>query len=88
MSAPALLLRDFVGSFEASPLAFRCSCSRDRVTTMLRMLGPDEVHSIVAERGQVEVTCEFCRKRYTLDAVDAEQVFAAAVQTRPSATRH
>ena len=83
-----LFHQEDVRVFEASPLAFRCSCSRDRVTTMLRMLGPDEVHSIVAERGQVEVTCEFCRKRYTLDAVDAEQVFAAAVQTRPSATRH
>ena len=83
-----LFHQEDVRVFEASPLAFRCSCSRDRVTAMLRMLGPDEVHSIVAERGQVEVTCEFCRKRYTLDADDAEQVFAAAVQTRPSATRH
>jgi len=83
-----LFHQEDVRVFDASPLAFRCSCSRDRVTAMLRMLGPDEVHSIIAERGQIEVTCEFCRKRYTLDAVDAEQVFAAAVQTRPSSTRH
>ena len=55
---------------------------------MLRMLGSDEAHSIITERGKIEVTCEFCRKRYTLDAVDAEQVFAAAVQTLPSSTRH
>jgi len=74
--------------FEATPLAFRCSCSRDRVIGMLRMLGRDEVHSILEERGKVEVTCEFCRKRYTLDPVDAEQVFAADVQTPPGRTRH
>lgn len=74
--------------FESSPLAFRCSCSRERVTAMLRMLGRDEVHSIIEERGKVEVTCEFCRKRYTLDPVDAEQVFAAEVQTQAGATRH
>ncbi len=74
--------------FEATPLAFRCSCSRDRVIGMLRMLGRDEVHSILEERGKVEVTCEFCRKRYTLDPVDAEQVFAAEVQTPPGRTRH
>jgi molecular chaperone Hsp33 len=55
---------------------------------MLRMLGRDEVHSILEERGKVEVTCEFCRKRYTLDPVDAEQVFAAEVQTPPGRTRH
>jgi molecular chaperone Hsp33 len=74
--------------FESTPLAFRCSCSRERVTAMLRMLGRDEVHSIIEERGKVEVTCEFCRKRYTLDPVDAEQVFAAEVQTQAGATRH
>lgn len=74
--------------FESTPLSFRCSCSRDRVTAMLRMLGRDEVHSIIEERGKVEVTCEFCRKRYTLDPVDAEQVFAAQLQTQAGATRH
>lgn len=74
--------------FESTPLAFRCSCSRERVTAMLRMLGRDEVHSIIEERGKVEVTCEFCRKRYTLDPVDAEQVFAAQLQTQAGATRH
>lgn len=74
--------------FDPAPLAFRCSCSRERVVGMLRMLGRDEVRGIVAERGSVEVTCEFCRKRYALDAVDAEQVFAAEVQTSASSTRH
>jgi molecular chaperone Hsp33 len=74
--------------FESSPLSFRCSCSRERVTAMLRMLGRDEVRAIVAERGKVEVTCEFCRKRYALDAVDAEQVFAADMQTNARPTRH
>lgn len=74
--------------FDPTPLAFRCSCSRERVTGMLRMLGRDEVHSILAEQGRIEVTCEFCRKRYVLDSVDAEQVFAAQVQTRAGSTRH
>jgi molecular chaperone Hsp33 len=74
--------------FEPTTLSFRCSCSHQRVVGMLRMLGRDEVRSIVAERGSVEVTCEFCRKRYNLDAVDAEQVFAQEVQSFGSATRH
>lgn len=74
--------------FDPAPLAFRCSCSRERVVAMLRMLGIDEVRSILAEKPEVEVTCEFCRKRYTLDAVDAEQVFAADVQTQARRTRH
>jgi molecular chaperone Hsp33 len=43
------------------------------------MLGPDEVHAVLAEQGAVEVNCEFCNQQYRFDAVDAEQVFAAEV---------
>jgi molecular chaperone Hsp33 len=74
--------------FESRPVAFRCSCSRERVTSMLRMLGHDEVKSIIAERNTVEVDCEFCGRHYTFDAVDAEQVFAADVITRAQPTKH
>jgi len=74
--------------FESRPVAFRCSCSRERVTSMLRLLGHDEVKSIIAERNTVEVDCEFCGRHYTFDAVDAEQVFAADVITRAPPTKH
>jgi len=74
--------------FESRPVAFRCSCSRERVTSMLRLFGHDEVKSIIAERKTVEVDCEFCGRHYTFDAVDAEQVFAADVITRAQPTKH
>jgi molecular chaperone Hsp33 len=74
--------------FDPRVVSFRCSCSRDRVVNMLRMLGHEEVRSIIAERGSVEVNCEFCNRHYGFDAVDAEQIFAADLQTRPGSTRH
>jgi molecular chaperone Hsp33 len=74
--------------FDSRPVAFRCSCSRERVTSMLRMLGHNEVKSIIAERNTVEVDCEFCGRHYTFDAVDAEQVFAADFITRAQPTKH
>ena len=74
--------------FDPRPTSFRCSCSRERVANMLRMLGLDEVHSILAELGQVDVDCEFCNQHYIFDAVDAEQLFAAEVVTQPRGTRH
>jgi molecular chaperone Hsp33 len=55
---------------------------------MLRMLGHDEVRSVIAERGEVEVHCEFCNRRYAFDAIDSEQIFAAAVPAPPGRTRH
>ncbi len=74
--------------FEPRPVFFRCSCSRERVTGMLRMLGLDEARDIIAERGEVEVHCEFCNRRYAFDAVDTEEIFAAAVAVPPDKTRH
>jgi molecular chaperone Hsp33 len=74
--------------FEARLVSFRCSCSRERVVNMLRLLGHQEVQSILDERGNVEVNCEFCNRRYDFDPVDAEQVFAADVVTRVGSTRH
>lgn len=74
--------------FEPRPVYFRCSCSRERVVGMLRMLGHDEVRGVVAERGEVEVRCEFCNRRYAFDAVDSEEIFAAAVTAATGDTRH
>jgi molecular chaperone Hsp33 len=74
--------------YDPRPVSFRCSCSPDRVGAMLRMLGLGEVRSILEERDDVEVTCEFCNRTYRYDKVDAEQLFASSHHAQPSATRH
>ncbi|KAB2897364.1 MAG: Hsp33 family molecular chaperone HslO, partial [Burkholderiaceae bacterium] len=56
---------------------FACSCSRERVGAMLRNLGVDEIESILSERGDIEVGCEYCGLQYRFDAVDAAQLFTA-----------
>jgi len=58
------------------------------VESVLRMLGHDEVKSILAERGKIEVDCEFCGSHYEFDRVDAEQLFAAIHMMDASPTRH
>lgn len=62
--------------FARQPLSFRCSCTRARVEAVLRMLGQPEVDSILQERGNVDVDCEFCGAHYEFDPVDAAQLFA------------
>ncbi|MET0540536.1 MAG: Hsp33 family molecular chaperone HslO [Variovorax sp.] len=54
---------------------FACTCSRDRVAGMIRGLGVVEAEEILAERGDIEVGCDFCGKQYRFDAVDAAQIF-------------
>ena len=83
-----LFHQELLRAFEATPVSFRCSCTREKVAAMLRMLGLDEVRSIVAERGGIEVSCDFCNRRYDFDAVDAEQLFATQVLLDPDPTRH
>jgi molecular chaperone Hsp33 len=70
-----LFAEDDVRMFESAPVFFRCRCSRERVENMLRALGREEVDSMVAEFGQVEVRCEFCSRAYRLDAVDCAALF-------------
>jgi len=74
--------------FDTQNVAFRCSCSRDRVAHMLKMLGRDEVQSLLAEQGMAEVTCEFCNQQYQFDKVDAEQVFVSEAALVNSAAVH
>lgn len=68
-----------VRMFDAESISFRCSCSQDRVGKMLRSLGVEEVHNILKEEESIDVVCEFCMQKYSFDAVDAEQIFAATV---------
>lgn len=74
--------------FEAQPVSFSCSCSREGVANMLRMLGREEVDSVLEEQGEIEVHCEFCNRRYTFDPIDAEQIFVTEIVTPGSNTRH
>ncbi len=68
---------------DGEPVRFACRCDRGRVTAMLQGLGRAEVESIVAEQGEVTVTCEFCRKPYVFDAVDAASIFLPSAGADP-----
>jgi molecular chaperone Hsp33 len=79
MDPDAVLRRLFweedVRRFEPLAPRFACRCSRERVGSMLKGLGREEVDGIVAERGDVEVGCDFCGLQYRFDAVDVGEVF-------------
>lgn len=71
--------------FEPQTPKFACSCSRTRVANMIRGLGVEEVESILRERDDVEVACDFCGQQYNFDAVDAAQIFTGP-QDQPPVT--
>jgi len=92
LTAETLLSRLFneedVRLFEASATSFFCSCSRDSVSNMLRMLGDEELTGIIEELGNVEVNCDFCNTLYTFDKVDVAQLMLMETATITSPEIH
>jgi molecular chaperone Hsp33 len=91
-TAPEQLLyrlfhEESVRLFEPRPLAFGCTCSRERVSAMLRSLGRDEVEAALAARhGEIEVICEFCAQQYHFDRIDAEHLLSESAAPGQSQT--
>jgi molecular chaperone Hsp33 len=83
-----LFNEDDVRLFESAPVYFRCRCSRERVSGMLQGLGEAETRSILAERGEVEVRCDFCNRAYVFDAVDVAQLFNSGVASDAGSSVH
>lgn len=68
----------------ASAPRFSCTCSRERVGKMIVGLGREEAESILSERENIEVVCEFCGAQYQFDAIDAAQLFTSPLQRLPT----
>ena len=79
-----LFWQETVRVFEPDTPRFACTCSRNRVRNMLRGLGREESDSLIAERGEVEVGCEFCGLQYRFDAVDVGEMFTPGRDQPPA----
>jgi molecular chaperone Hsp33 len=92
LSGPSILHRLFwqerLHAFDSRSPRFGCTCSREKVANMLRMLGQDEIASIVAEKGVVGVRCDFCNTPYDFDAIDSAELFVSEPIAPGSQVRH
>jgi molecular chaperone Hsp33 len=79
------LLSDIFPDLDPQPLTdeqasqsvqFHCRCSRSRSIGALKLLGRDELTSILQEDGQAELTCHFCSARYQVEAPELEELIA------------
>lgn len=57
------------------PIRFGCSCSRERVESMLQSLGEEEATAALAD-GVAEVRCEFCGQEYRFSPVQIAELFS------------
>ena len=63
--------------FEAQDLREACRCSRERIIAMMRRFSADDRAAMVGDDGRIGVTCEFCSRRYTLEAAEVEAEVAS-----------
>jgi molecular chaperone Hsp33 len=82
-----LFWEETVRLFEPLTPRFSCTCSRGRVAGMLVGLGREESDSLIAERGLVEVGCDFCGALYRFDAVDVGELFTPGRELPPGSAQ-
>ncbi len=79
------LFPDGFDDVETTDVAFRCGCSKDRVLSVLKLLGAREVGEILrdAERGlPATLTCEFCRAAYEVSTAELRALLEEIVAAR------
>ena len=80
LPAKRLLPRLFEGFairlFKARPVSHDCRCSPTHLAGVVRMLGAEELDDLLAERGEVELTCEFCNRVFQYDETDIQTILS------------
>jgi molecular chaperone Hsp33 len=74
-----LFWEETIRVFDPLHPTFHCTCSREKVGNMLKMLGREEVESALHDLGELGINCDFCGKHYGFDAVDCAQLFASEI---------
>jgi len=70
-----LFWEETIRVFDPVHPSFHCSCTREKVGNMLKMLGQEEVEGVLDEQGTVAINCDFCGQHYEYDKVDCAQLF-------------
>lgn len=71
-----LFWEETIRIFDPKHPVFYCSCSREKVGNMLKMLGQEEIDSALEDLGKLGINCDFCSQYYEFDSVDCAQLFA------------
>lgn len=72
-----LFWEETIRVFDPKHPSFHCTCNREKVGNMLKMLGEAEIQAALEEMGHLGIDCDFCGQHYDFDKVDCAQLFAA-----------
>jgi molecular chaperone Hsp33 len=67
---PRLFSRHLIRLFRPRPVLHDCRCTPAHLAGIVRMLGAEELESLLADPGWVELTCEFCNRAFKYEEPD------------------
>jgi molecular chaperone Hsp33 len=71
---PQLFADYTIRLFRPRAVLHDCRCTPEHLAGIARMLGADELHSLLDDQGKVELTCEFCNRAFRYDADDVAAI--------------
>jgi molecular chaperone Hsp33 len=60
--------------YDPQTVEFKCTCSRERCADALRTLPDEEVDSILADDGEIDMNCDYCGSHYVFNAMDIAEI--------------
>ncbi|MHA0984027.1 Hsp33 family molecular chaperone HslO [Kosakonia cowanii] len=60
--------------YDPQDVEFKCTCSRERCADALKTLPDEEVDSILAEEGEIDMHCDYCGNHYLFNAMDIAEI--------------
>lgn len=60
--------------YDPQAVEFKCTCSRERCADALKTLPDEEVDSILADDGEIDMNCDYCGSHYVFNAMDIAEI--------------
>ncbi len=60
--------------YDPQTVEFKCTCSRERCADALRTLPDEEVDSILADDGEIDMNCDYCGSHYVFNSMDIAEI--------------
>lgn len=70
--------------YDPQDVEFKCSCSRERCADVLKTLLDEEIDSIIAEEGKIDMHCDYCGSHYLFTAMNIAEIRNNASPAAPS----
>ncbi len=76
---PEQILEELLGEFglelnEKKEMAYRCDCSRERISRALISIGKKDLQEMIDDGEPIEVNCHFCNKNYEFTVEELQKL--------------